>query len=360
ADAPQPDPEELRATRYSRGTVSWLTQADVPEDLRRRSFTTATTIGIDVDAEGRITGCRVLAPSSEPRLDRIACERARGVGEAVPVRIAPGRPVASRYTIAIGWQSIRPGLDTNGFYPPAPMAPPPPAPPAPSTRPGEPRLFWSGEVVAAALPPIQQLFPATARRAEGTVTLDLDYTAAEGIGGCTVAIPSGDAALDVAACEIARRLDLRYVEPCVDCRRSGVLPVQVVWRRSGGSHVRLPLIPSWSPPTAQQPRDPADTRTGHRLADFRAEAIRFTAADFAGVRDRTLRRPFLFVELQVGRDGRATACTLQGSSGNAAVDERICRLILRRTLPVRTDVFGDPAGGFQSIAVNLAAVGPTR
>jgi hypothetical protein len=118
-------------------------------------------------------------------------------------------------------------------------------------------------------------------------------------------------------------------------------------------------MPSWSR-AGQQPRDPADTRTGHRQQEARRETIRFTAADFAGLRDRTVRRPIVFVRVDVGPDGRAIACSLQESSGNERVDERICRLIRRRTLQVPIDVFGDAAGGRQSLPVDLRAIGEAR
>ena len=118
-------------------------------------------------------------------------------------------------------------------------------------------------------------------------------------------------------------------------------------------------MPSWSRP-GQQPRDPADTRTRHRQDEVRRETIRFTAADFAGLRDRSVRRPILFVDVEVGPDGRAKACSLQGSSGNERVDERICRLIRRRTLQVPIDVFGDAAGGMQALPVDLRAIGAAR
>jgi outer membrane biosynthesis protein TonB len=356
ADAAQSDdarPERRTAWRE----LGWIRPDDLPEELRRRALGTTTHLRIDIDAAGRVGACSVLRPSSEPRLDRLACRLAGERLEMRPFYIGPGRPVASRWTLAIGWQNGRPGVDAPAFEPPPPMPPPPPPPPGAYERGLWPRLGWGGHVVAASLPRIQDAFPQAARRNAGVVALELSFTVQAGITGCTIVRGSGDAALDEAACGIARSLDLRYAVPCEFCSPSP-LPLQVVWNRRGGSHVRLPLFSSYYPAGwPEQPRDPADTRTARRYGSALGLAVLpFTTADFARIRDRAMRSRYFWAEIIVSPQGRITGCVLRGSTGNPQIDARICRILLRRTHAVRTDVFGDPAEARETVALDLRGV----
>ena len=123
----------------------------------------------------------------------------------------------------IGWQSIRPGLDTMQFYPPAPIAPPPPARRRPAiARADRGLLVGRGHRRHRSADP--RALPGHGAPGAGNGDHRTPIFGERRNHGCTVAIGSGDAALDDAACEIARTLDLRYVEPCTDCRRAARFP----------------------------------------------------------------------------------------------------------------------------------------
>lgn len=353
ADTPRVEAAGYIVPRQARDPVSWIRPEDVPEDLRRRAFAVVTIIELEIDAAGRITACNPLMRSEEPRLLDLACRLAAERLTVRPMYVGPGRPVASRWKLTIAWQNWQPGVGELTFFPPAPIAPPPPPPPGAFDR-GWPRLGWSPFLAPIALPPIQSLFPAAARRGEGKVSLDLLATPQAGITGCSVAVSSGDPALDEAACRIARTLDLRYRQPCEYCSEAP-LPLQVVWNRRGGSHIRLPLLPSYyAADWPNPPRDPADSRTATRF-DAAQEPLRLTLAgvNFSALPPGAPRPRFVRGELQVSAQGRATRCTLSNSTGDRASDVRLCRMLMRRPQPARTDVFGDPAPGTRRFVVEL-------
>lgn len=342
--------------------LSWILPEDLPAQYRNRTFSSGTVIELEINPLGLKGACNILLPGSEPELAQLACRLARDRVQAGPYYAAPGRPVASRLEISIGFETSRVGAETV-FTPPRRWTPGPPAPPlppppirlVPTEQPG-PRLDWPGHVTVASLPTIQNMFPAGSRRRQGRVSLDLQFNERDGITGCTVVESARDAALDAEACRIAPTLDVRYLYPCESCR-DGPLPLQFVWNRGGGSHIRLPLMPHHYPADwPDLPRDPADSRTARRLErPPTPQRVSFTTADFARVRDRTMRRKTTSAEILVSPQGRGTLCLLQ-STGNWAIDLRACRLVMNRGLPIRRDVFGDPTASRQRVVIDLTAV----
>ena len=363
ADWPRPDSGGgwvLPATPLS--NAGWIVPEDLPVEYRRRAFSSATVIELEIDALGLNRACNILMAGREAELAQLACRRALDRVQDGPYYTAPGRPVATRLQLSIAFETSRVGAETVYRAPP-PWTPGPPAPPAspppirrlPVEQPG-PRLDWPGHVTVASLPQTQSMFPAAARRRQGRVSLDLQFNQRDGITGCTVVESARDAALDAEACRIARTLDLRYMSPCGFCRE-GPLPLQFVWNRGGGSHIRLPLLPRHYPADwPDLPRDPADDRSARRLEPAPASPrFTFRTADFARVKDRTMRRKITSAEILVSPQGRGTLCMLR-TTGNRAIDTRACRLVMNRGLPIRTDVFGDPTPSRQRVVIDLTAV----
>jgi TonB family protein len=344
ADSPARRLEDVEPRLRTIATNWWIRPTDIPEDLRSRPLSAITVIALDIDPAGLATDCRLLRTSGEPRLDRLACTRISARETISPLYSGPGRPIASRWTVAIGWETLPRGGGQSAFAsaPPAPPAPPPPPPPPPGAAPIWPQLTWRGHLRPASLPTIQSMFPSRARRREGIVGLELGQTPAGGITTCTVASGSGDTVLDEAACVAARQLDLRYTEPCNFCS-DAPMPLEIVWRRRGGSHIRPPLLPPWtSDAVPPMPRDPADTRTAIRFPQRPYEHLNVTPGDLAGI---DLARPYRsWIPLRVEPDmqGRVRSCSPDFSSGIAALDARLCNLARQRLrVQPATDVFGD-------------------
>lgn len=341
ADEQDPQPRPRPGGVSYRSWQSWITPADLPEELRTRPLDSTTQLLLDIDPGGRATRCRIVAPSVDPRLDSLACALLPRRGTFEPAYLGPGRPVAGRWLMTVRWdvKSVE-DREAEALYAPPAVGFPPPVPGSTTW----PRLAWSQHVRPEALPPIQADYPAAARGREGVVSLELTMSGPEGITGCTVGVSAGDAALDEAACRIARRLELRYDDACGVCF-DDPLPLQIVWR-ARGSHIRLPLLsPGRDGRTAPLPRDPADDRTT-TFYQWQPQPLAFTFSrdDFRSlpIGSLTNRRPT--AELSVDSDGRVTACRLARSTGEAAVDARICQLLQeRQRYRPGTDVFGEPA-----------------
>jgi TonB family protein len=340
--ASEPDPEP----RKSPGGIgfgawrSWITSQDVPEDLRTRPYRAATQLMLDLDPEGRATGCRIVAPSAEPRLDTLACALLRSRGRFEPLYFGPARPVPGKWLMAVIWEALdaagRAERDRKAH--PA-VAPPPRTADLPRYR-GWPRRAWTDHVRAVGLPAIQGDYPAAAGR-EGTVSLELALSARDGVTGCTIGISAGDPALDEAACRVARGIELRYIDPCGVCF-DDPLPLQVVWARKG-SHIRFPLARHRPRKGGETPvRDGADRRTAvyqvHRpeplplaLSTANLRAI----GNDIGVAFSAL--------VSVDPQGGVVACRSRRPHGAAATDDGLCRFLRKhQRFAVPTDIFGDP------------------
>jgi TonB family protein len=321
-----------------------ILQEDLPAALLRRRFTGNSRIALDLRPDGAAAGCSVAATSGDARLDALACTLVSARANYRPLYGGPGRPIASRAEVDVAWE-------TTNDPPPMLMAPPMLDGPQLASNlnlspPRWPRLTWRGPIRFAAPPPIQQGYPAAAGRRSGTVGVDLAVSAERGIENCTVGQSSGDATLDEAACRVARTVTLLYASPCEVCGRQWV-PLQIVWRASGGSHIRFPLPYldrlEFGP---APPRDPADTRTAVAQRPFPVPIdFAVTAADYRKLRDRTVRNNRFVATVVVDGNGRPLGCRTRRSTGNAEVDARTCAIVMRRArYRPQTDAFGDPQG----------------
>lgn len=358
ADASLPAPEGRAGRdcedRPLRGLVS---EQDIPAALRRRRFQGTSRLELEVTPAGAAASCRVDDGSGDPRLDRLACDLVARRARFRPLYAAPGRPLATRHRIDVGWMTT--DVPPQPFFFAPPIEPPQPVH-ADFTRPRPwPRLTWHNPIALVAVPPIQGSYPSVAARESGTAGVDLLVSAERGIEGCVVGQSAGDPALDEAACRVARTLELRYHRPCEICANQFV-PVQVVWRREGGSHIRYPLPflarPEFGGPP---PRDPADTRTALAQRPLPAPIdFAVTARDYRRIRDRAMRADRFVARVAVDAEGRPSACRTQISTGNQAIDARTCEIIMRRArYRPRTDVFGDPVPDGVGHIVNLPPLG---
>jgi len=59
---------------------SWFTDSDYPADARRASAQGRVSVQVDVDASGRVVGCRVTASSGNASLDDATCRLAQRRG----------------------------------------------------------------------------------------------------------------------------------------------------------------------------------------------------------------------------------------------------------------------------------------
>lgn len=317
-------------TSWDQAWQSWVTEADMPGEYRRRAFKSVSRVAVDVDTAGRPAGCRALSAGAEPRLDTLACELLMKRAKFDVRYAGPGQPMPYRFAASIPWQTIKAAEmgppPPPMFISPAPDPGTPPPPPEPgSIRSGAawPRLNWTDDLILGPGPAIQAGWPG---EQEGTVSLDLTLSPQKGPTDCRIGISSGSADLDEAACRVARTVPVRYKKPCEFCW-DRTIPLQIVWKKQG-SHVRLPLEPSSSA----------------YVGDRRQVAGTLSAADFASIPDRSVKKREATPLLRIDRDGKPTKCSLHYSTGNRAVDARLCALIMERMrYSRRTDVFGEPA-----------------
>lgn len=320
---------------------SWFSGTDLPTDIRAAPLKTSTALGIAIDGAGRVSSCRVLKPSSDARLDTLACERLRGVGRFGPFHDAPGHALDTRLNVSVVWENTpRAEVEARPHYP---AVPPPPPPGWGSDYQGWPRLKWQGGLRIDRFPDVQALYDAQpGKRATGITALEIAADPETGAVTCTLGMSSGDAALDKLACDTASALPLSYPERCGTCgtRR---MPLQFVWRRKG-SHIRVPMSED---PRQVVPRDPADPRPSAPPA-INPNALLAGSIDPADYADFAGKLPHditIGLDLTIEAAGRVKACAPHLSSGIPALDARLCAIAVKRfRFAPQIDAFGDPAG----------------
>jgi hypothetical protein len=348
----------------------WITPDDMPADLRRRPLQLYSVIAVEADAEGRPASCRTARAGREPRLDALACRLLRQRARFPVSYVKPGRAGPARWLLAVRWETVARGARTMSQRAIAAPRPPPAASRPAEDRPDRkwPRRSWSATLVLVSLPDVRAAYDAVpGRGTEGVTSLDLLVDAPRGVIGCEIGVGSGNAALDAAACRVARELDLSFVEPCAGCRDER-LPLQFVWR-PGASHVRFPLPPRFPPAFGRMselrergPRDPADTR--HLLYSHpfgQSLAMNMNAPGEPPPADRGFVNNRVRLGYDFDDDGRVANCTALRSSGNPALDQWLCRRHSGRiTMRPPTDVFGNVEGQPQTWEYDLARELPVR
>ena len=85
------------------GRDSWIKRSDFPpRDLRARARG-KTTVRMDIDKGGGVTGCRVAESSGVAELDQIACELLSKGARFLPARDMNGEITESLYQSSVTW-----------------------------------------------------------------------------------------------------------------------------------------------------------------------------------------------------------------------------------------------------------------
>jgi TonB family protein len=106
AAAPPPDihPEPEQPS-------SWMSDQDYPAAAIRAGESGTVAIRLDVDAQGRVTGCTVTASSGSATLDSTTCRIMQTRGHFRPARDGGGKEVASTWSTRITWRLPEGGTD---------------------------------------------------------------------------------------------------------------------------------------------------------------------------------------------------------------------------------------------------------
>lgn len=349
----QPDSTKLVAGGFGYGHWDqWIDLADIPADLRKGAANIAAFLAVELDPAGKAIGCRLLKSSSHDAFDALACKALLSKGQFSPYYEVPGKPLPRTINIAVRWRNVsRTDWEARGKM----LTPPAPPPPPASETSGWPRRYVSTELQVLRFPVLADHVPAKVK-AKGVTSLDLKVDPALGITGCEIGVSAKHPALDDAACRVASALELSYGKGCDWCKPD-VIPLQFVWDGKK-SYIRVPL------PTQHLaraglpdiPRDPADPR---RQSFYRTsgQILSFAAnyKDFADLADKSILLDRTCMSVRYDATGRILSCRPRGSTGNAAVEERLCALVVKRALfSPREDVFGTPIAGDGFVSLKLS------
>ncbi len=105
--APPPPPKPaLQARASERGNSAlWVTTEDYPSRALREEREGVTGVAWDVDAEGKVSNCRVTSSSGSPDLDDAACKNITRRGRYKPALDSNGTAMASSgFSRRVRWQ----------------------------------------------------------------------------------------------------------------------------------------------------------------------------------------------------------------------------------------------------------------
>ena len=106
--APTPPPSGLASGARVKGDRgSWITNDDYPSSALRAAEQGVVGISLDVSAAGRVTACRVSAPSGSAALDRATCTLYSRNARFAPARDDAGAVIGSTYVDRVRWQLPR-------------------------------------------------------------------------------------------------------------------------------------------------------------------------------------------------------------------------------------------------------------
>ncbi len=98
-----PVPIDASGTPTGSGLVSLFSQDDYPAEAMRKGEEGTSTVRLDVDAAGRVTGCSVIDTSKSPSLDAATCRVLSERARFTPAKGPDGRAVAEHYTQRVRW-----------------------------------------------------------------------------------------------------------------------------------------------------------------------------------------------------------------------------------------------------------------
>jgi TonB family protein len=90
----------------------WFPADAYPPEAKAAGLQGRTAFAIDVDAQGRVTGCNIVTSSGSPLLDSTTCNLLVINGRFNPAHDAGGRAVPGVWTSAMVWQLTAPSALT--------------------------------------------------------------------------------------------------------------------------------------------------------------------------------------------------------------------------------------------------------
>lgn len=315
-----------------------IAPAELPAAVRQPGERAARMM-VQIESDGRVSACDPFeADAAADSLARAACAVLLGGKTMAPRYVAPGEAVVSRriFTIRLNTRSAAEWKAVDN----APISPAPPPPPGilfslDQKLEWPPRFSEYGHMALGPLPDVVALAPAAVKGPRATTAISLGI-AADGTRRCAVTESSGDPLRDAAACVAATTLTVRYAKPCDLCFAARV-PMLLHW---DGRKSRFQL------PVQASQRAPRVVQSGLRAGQFgtvppaggRSHATLYVAIDAAG---------------------RATGCRTAWSSGDAALDARMCAALRDKgRFAAGSDLFGRPLAGEATIYVKFADIFP--
>ncbi|WP_109806462.1 energy transducer TonB [Sphingosinithalassobacter portus] len=105
------DPEVItglsRQARKAPGSRDWLLYTDYPDSARMRGQNGSILVRLDVDATGKVTGCKLLENAGLPQFGEITCRRIEERAVIEPALDANGNPVPDFIIQRVNWQMGR-------------------------------------------------------------------------------------------------------------------------------------------------------------------------------------------------------------------------------------------------------------
>jgi TonB family protein len=161
-------------------------------------------------------------------------------------------------------------------------------------------------------------YPAEALRngEQGSVRVALDVDADGRVTACAVTQSSGSRSLDDGTCPLMMRR--AAFKPALDRAGRpvpGIVPERVEWRIEPGGAGHGEAAPdTYRGP----PLDPASIAAHFSRDDYPADAL------------RRREHGTVWFRVDVGANGRVSACTIERSSGSASLDSATCHIVQRR------------------------------
>lgn len=83
---------------------TWVTDADYRSRWVNEELTGTARFRLDIDADGRVTGCRVTQSTGHAALDNATCSLVQRRARFAPAKDTAGRPTSGAYESAIVWR----------------------------------------------------------------------------------------------------------------------------------------------------------------------------------------------------------------------------------------------------------------
>lgn len=314
----------------------FIPPAALPADVRAVGTKAEAKLNVALDDGGRITDCSEWNAAAPGALAQAACAALRTHARFEPRRPAPGSALAGRrlFQLRVETKAAAEWVDLENRASPSPPPPPGASLSLRKAREWPPQRPEYGTIAAAALPPLGQGDAARGKKATTGLLLDV---LPDGSRHCEVMESAGDPARDAAACAAAKEVAWRYNQPCDVCYPQ-----------------RVPLLALWD---GKKSRLTLPTQNFGRPPKFVGEPLR--PGDLGSTRPANL-RTHATIYVAVGADGRAGACRIIYSGGDAALDARICALAVERgRFSPGSDLFGRPLAGEANYYTQFDKLFPT-